>query len=74
MEEKIIVKVKANASKNESLERKKGFLKVSIKSKPIQGKANSELVKFLEKELECKARIIRGFNCSDKQVILQEKE
>jgi uncharacterized protein (TIGR00251 family) len=55
----IEVHVKPNASKNDILS-KQGIWKVAIKAKAEDGKANQELIKFLEKELNKKVEIIRG--------------
>jgi len=64
----IKVKVKANAKKDEILEKEKGFIRIAIKAKPIQGKANQHLIKFLEKQLNCKVEIIRGLSSSTKLI------
>jgi uncharacterized protein len=43
---------------------------VWIKKKPIDGKANEELVKILKKYLKKSVRIVRGFKSRDKVVEL----
>jgi len=39
---------------------KDGMLEVYLKSPPLEGKANEELLKFLKKEFGLQARIRRG--------------
>jgi len=54
-----------------------GSLKIKIKAKPIVGKANRELIKFLADVLEIKAsevEIDSGFNSRDKIVRIWDVE
>lgn len=63
----IEIHVKPGSNENKILE--KGTVwKIAIKAKPEEGKANAELIKFLEKELKNKVEIIRG-KTSKKKVI-----
>jgi uncharacterized protein (TIGR00251 family) len=51
--------VKPNSNKNEIIS-KGAIWKVAIKEKAEGGKANLELIKFLEKKLNKRVEIIRG--------------
>ena len=54
-----------------------GSLKIKLKAKPIDGKANRELIKFLADVLEIKAsevEIDSGFNSRDKIVRIWDVE
>jgi uncharacterized protein (TIGR00251 family) len=52
----LTVKVIPGASKNEVLDVKGGKLRVKVASAPEKGKANSELITFIAKALNCKTR------------------
>ena len=56
--EKIVI-VKTNQPKTEILE-EGDILKVALKSKPEDGKANKELINFLSKKYKLKVEIIKG--------------
>ncbi len=59
------LKVKANA-KEEKIEFDGISYKVSIKEKPLGGKANQAIVKLFKKEFGKQIRIIKGLRSSDK--------
>ncbi len=59
------LKVKANA-KEDKIEFDGISYKVSIKEKPLGGKANQAIVKLFKKELGKQIRIIKGLRSSDK--------
>lgn len=63
---RINIVVKTNSSKNEVV--KGDFYRVSVKAKPLDGKANLEVEKVLSKHFSRKARIVSGFK-SRKKVI-----
>lgn len=56
----LVVLVKPNARKTEILEEKDNKLKIAVAAPAESGKANLELIKFLEKKFKGKAKIIRG--------------
>ncbi|MDP3966378.1 MAG: DUF167 domain-containing protein [archaeon] len=65
---KIKIKVHANSSK-EKIERISDIeYEVWIKEKPVEGKGNSYLEKFLKKHLGKKFRIVSGFTSKTKFV------
>lgn len=66
--DRINVIVKANAKKTQITDYSEGVLKVDIKAVPENGKANQELVKFLQKEFKQKFKIVKGFKSSRKTV------
>lgn len=50
-------------SKNPGIEESQGFLKIRVKAKPVEGKANSEVIKKVAEHYgvkECSVRIIKG--------------
>lgn len=64
---KIKVKLHPNSSQEKIIEKDKEY-EVWIKEKPIDGKANEELVKTLKKYFKKEVKIVGGFN-SRKKVI-----
>ena len=65
---KFKVIVKTNSNKNEIVgydELKKSY-KINLNAKPIEGEANKELIKFFNKELKRKVRIVSGFRSKEK--------
>ena len=58
MKKEVIVKV--NQPKTEILEETENTLKVALKAKPEEGKANKELINFLSKKFDSKIEIIKG--------------
>lgn len=67
---KINIIVKPNAKENK-ITKVNNLYKVSLKAKPIEGKANLELIKFLSKHFKKKAKIISGFNNKKKLILLE---
>ncbi|MEM4245632.1 MAG: DUF167 domain-containing protein [Candidatus Nanoarchaeia archaeon] len=63
------LKVKTNAKENK-IEFKDGIYFVSIKEKPIEGKANKAIIKLFKKELKKNIRIIKGLKSSEKVIEL----
>ncbi|MBU0662439.1 YggU family protein [Candidatus Micrarchaeota archaeon] len=51
-----------------------GALKIALKAKPIEGKANRELIKVLEKKFGKNARIVRGLKSRKKEVFVEGLE
>ncbi|MBC2600513.1 DUF167 family protein [Puniceicoccus vermicola] len=47
------VKVKPNAKTSELAEQEDGTWKASLKSPPVDGKANQELIKLISKSFRC---------------------
>ncbi len=64
----IEVHVKPNSSQTEIIEESEKFMKVALSSKPEDGEANRELVKFLSKHFGNGVRILRGLK-SKKKII-----
>jgi len=67
----INVWVKPNSDSTEILgyDKEKNLLRISLKSKPQDGKANLELVKFLKKLTKKQARIKTGLKSRKKVVV-----
>ncbi|MBU2612135.1 MAG: DUF167 domain-containing protein [Nanoarchaeota archaeon] len=59
---KIKVKVHSNSSMDKMKMISEGNYEVWVKEKPIEGKANIYLEKFLKKEFGKKCRIVSGFS------------
>ena len=73
-ESKFKVIVKPNSKKNEILgydENKKSY-RVAIKERAEKGKANLELVKFLNKLLKKRVKIIKGLRSKEKLIQITE--
>lgn len=62
---KIHVKVKPNSVKQE-IEKKEDYYLVKLKSSPVNGKANIELIKILSKYFQKEVRIKSGFTSRKK--------
>ena len=58
---RIKIKVHANSSKEEIKKLEENFYEVWLKAKPVDGKANATLEKFLKKELGVCGRVVSGF-------------
>ena len=71
-ETKFKIIVKTNSSKNEivSYDENKKAYRINLNAKPIEGKANKELIKFLSKQLKKKVRIVSGFTSKEKIIEL----
>jgi len=64
------IKVVAN-SKNDSLEFEQEFIKVKIKQRAIEGKANKAIIEFLSQILKVpksRIEILNGFKCAIKTI------
>ena len=67
----ITVKVITNSSQTETVEEKDNYLKIKLKSSPVKGKANAELIKFLAKKFQVsksQVEIIKGLTSKKKLV------
>lgn len=69
---KILIKLHPNSSQEKivEIEKDKSY-EVWIKEKPIDGKANEKLVKFLKKHFKKNIKIISGFNSKKKLVDME---
>jgi len=65
---KLKIKVHANSSQEKIVKIQEGFYEVWIKEKPVEGKANLSLEKFLKKKFGVKCKIVSGFNSKIKSV------
>ena len=63
------IKVHTNSSKEEVV-KKEDIYEVWIKEKPIQGKANIKLLKFLKKYFKRPVKIVSGFTSRNKIIEL----
>lgn len=63
---RIRIKVHAGSSQEKIVKFSENEFEVWIKEKPIKGKANNALEKFLKKELGLKGKILSGFNSNIK--------
>lgn len=68
MEKQVIVKT--NQPKTEILEETDNLLKVALKAKPEEGKANKELINFLSKKYSAEIKIIKGIKNRKKLIKL----
>ena len=69
---KISIKLHPNSSQEKIIEIEKDkSYEVWIKEKPIDGKANEELVKFLKKYFKKNIEIVSGFNSRKKIIDIQ---
>jgi uncharacterized protein len=66
---RITVKVKTNSKKQEIIQEDNSY-KVFLKSQPIEGKANEELIKLLSKHFKKKVKIVSGLRGKEKIVEL----
>jgi len=66
VDNKLKIKAKPGAKQTEIIGFEKGSLIIKIKSLPIKGKANEELLKFFKKEYKKKAHIVKGEKARDK--------
>lgn len=76
MKNKIIkIKVKPNSGEQEIVENENsdGYV-VNLKSAPENNKANTELIKLLEKYFKKKIKIKSGFTSRNKLIEVQEDE
>ena len=63
---KVIVRTKSTDNEIVGYDEAKKAYKINLKAKPVECKANKELIKFLSKELKKKVRIISGFRSKEK--------
>lgn len=69
------VKVKPNSKKQDIQTAEDGSLVISLKSPPVDGKANEELIKLLAKELNvAKSRIQIRSGLSSRQKVIEVEE
>ncbi len=69
---KISIKLHPNSSQEKIIEIEKDkSYEIWIKEKPIDGKANEELVKFLKKYFKKNIEIVSGFNSRKKIIDIQ---
>ncbi|MBT3465397.1 YggU family protein [archaeon] len=68
IDNKLILKVKANSSKNEIIgyDKEKQILKVNIKAPAENNKANIEIIKFFKKLTKRDVKIISGLTSKKK--------
>ena len=67
---KLKIKVISNSSQQQ-IEEREGIFKIHLKSPPIKGKANEELVEFLSKKFKTKKSnisILRGHTSNIKEI------
>ncbi len=69
---KLKIKLHPNSSQEKIEKISETELEVWIKEKPIEGKANSALEKFLKKELNKKVKVVSGFTSRKKVVEVEE--
>lgn len=65
---RITVRVIPNSSRTEVRSVENGVYKIAIKAPPENGKANIELIKFLNKQSKRKAKILSGATSKTKIV------
>jgi len=63
---KIKIKVKTNAKASEILGIKDDVYQVNVKSMPIDGKANKEIIKIFHKKFKKQVKIIKGLKGKEK--------
>jgi uncharacterized protein (TIGR00251 family) len=68
---KIKIKIHPSSSQ-EKIEEREGFLEVWTKEKPIEGRANDNLVKLLKKYFKQDVKIVSGFSSKIKFVEIIE--
>lgn len=72
--EGVILNVEVNPSSKKRkvwYDRWKGVLKVSVKSPPVKGKANEELIEFLKELFKRDVVIIRGEKSTKKVLLIR---
>ena len=71
------LKIKPNSHHNQFTIEKDGSFKVKIKTPPVEGKANKELIRFLSEIFELPKSyimIVKGETSSNKQVSIEMDE
>lgn len=66
MKIKIIVKTKAKNSEILGFDKEKKAYTVNVKSQPIEGKANKEIIKLFHKKFKKPIRIVSGLKGKEK--------
>jgi hypothetical protein len=66
---KLRVRVRPGAKQTEIVGFENGVLVVKLKSQPVKGKANEELVRFFKKEFNRRAKIVKGLKSREKVII-----
>ena len=69
---KIKLKVHANSSRDKLTRINDSNYELWIKEKPIEGKANSYIEKFLKKELGVHVKIVSGFSSKIKTLDIKD--
>jgi uncharacterized protein len=69
---KITIKVRPNSGRQEIYKIDESTYKVFLKKQPIEGKANSELVKFLKKHFKKPIKILKGSTSKNKLIELAD--
>ncbi|MFA6215673.1 MAG: DUF167 domain-containing protein [Patescibacteria group bacterium] len=67
----LIIRVITRSSKTEIVEQKDNYLKIKLKSAPVKGEANKELVEFLAKHFDVsksQVEILKGLTSKDKLI------
>ena len=60
--------VKTNKNISEIVDFKDGIFYLNIKEKPIEGKANLEIIKFFKRQFNCKIDIVSGKSSKKKLI------
>ena len=66
MKIRVIVKTNAKVSKILRFDEEKNVYNVSVKSQPVEGKANKEIIKLFHKKFKKPIRIIHGLKTKEK--------
>ncbi len=69
----LLIHVQPKAKKNsiEGIDEWRGRLKVKIKTPPVDGKANKEVVKFFSKLLGAEVEIVKGETSREKDLLVR---
>ncbi|MDD3263781.1 MAG: DUF167 domain-containing protein [Candidatus Nanoarchaeia archaeon] len=65
---KFYLLVKTNKNNSEIIDYQNDTISLNLKEKPIEGKANNEIIKFFKKELDLKIEIITGKTSKKKMI------
>ena len=66
MKIKIIVKTKAKTSEIVCFDKEKNTYRIDVKSQPIDGKANKEIIKLFHKKFKKPVKIVHGLKGKEK--------
>lgn len=67
----ILIEVITNSSKSEVVEEIDNYLKIKLKSAPVEGRANTELIKLLAKKYQVaksQIKILKGIKTRNKLI------